>query len=64
MSTTEMLQLKQQLSRITEKDRREVVAFLHRLKQNSPAWQKEMTKRMSEMDSGKKFKLPTTRVRA
>ncbi|MES2596850.1 MAG: hypothetical protein V4662_16015 [Verrucomicrobiota bacterium] len=64
MSTTEMLQLKQQLSRITDKERREVTAFLHRLKQNSPAWQKEMSKRMSEMDAGKKFKLPTTRARA
>ncbi|GEP44181.1 hypothetical protein BGE01nite_34720 [Brevifollis gellanilyticus] len=59
-----MLQLKQQLSRFTERERREVAAYLHRLKQSSPAWQKEMTKRMSEMDSGKKFKLPTTRVRA
>lgn len=31
MSATAMLQLKQQLSKISEKQRQEVVAFLHRL---------------------------------
>lgn len=57
MSATAMLQLKQQLSRITEKERQEITAFLHRLKQESPAYQKEMTRRMAEMDAGKKFRL-------
>lgn len=58
MSTMDMLQLKQQLSRITEKERQEISAFLHRLRQQSPAWQKEMTRRMTEMDAGKKYRLP------
>jgi hypothetical protein len=58
MSTMAMLQLKQQLSRISEKERQEISAFLHRLRQQSPAWQKEMTRRMTEMDAGKKFRLP------
>ena len=57
MSATAMLQLKQQLSQITEKERQEIAAYLHRLKQESPAYQKEMTRRMSEMDKGKKFRL-------
>jgi hypothetical protein len=57
MSVTAMLQLKQQLSRITEKERQEITAFLHRLKQESPAYQREMTRRMAEMDAGKKFRL-------
>ena len=52
-----MLQLKQQLSQITEKERQEIAAYLHRLKQESPAYQKEMTRRMSEMDKGKKIRL-------
>jgi len=64
MSATAMLQLKQQLSKMSEKQRQEVVAFLHRLKQDSPAWQKEMSRRMTEMDAGKKFKLPKTLARA
>ena len=57
MSATAMLQLKQQLSQITEKERQEIAAYLHRLKQESPAYQKVMTRRMSEMDKGKKFRL-------
>lgn len=64
MSATGMLQLKQQLSRLSEKQRQEVAAFLHRLKQDSPAWQKEMSRRMAEMDAGKKFRLPGTPARA
>ena len=58
MSATAMLQLKQQLSRLSDKERQEVSAFLHRLKQDTPAWQKEMARRMAEMEAGKKFSLP------
>jgi hypothetical protein len=58
MSATAMLQLKQQLSRLSDKQRQEVAAFLHRLKQETPAWQKEMASRMAEMDGGKKFRIP------
>ncbi len=52
-----MLRLKQQLVRMGAKQRQEVSAFLHKLKQDTPAWKKEMTRRMAEMDSGKKFYL-------
>jgi hypothetical protein len=58
MSATELLELKQRLSRLSEKERQEAAAFLHRLKQQSPAWQKEMSRRMAEMDAGQKFSLP------
>jgi len=58
MSATAMLQLKQQLSRLSDKQRKEIVAFLHHLKQETPAWQKEMARRMEEMDEGKKFRVP------
>ncbi|MFM2178803.1 MAG: hypothetical protein RL015_2901 [Verrucomicrobiota bacterium] len=40
MNAAAMLQLKQQLSQISDKERQEVSAFIHRLKQESPAWQK------------------------
>jgi hypothetical protein len=63
MSTIAMLQMKQQLSKMSEKQRQEISAFLHRLKQDSPAWKKEMSRRMAEMDAGKKFKLPKTPAR-
>jgi hypothetical protein len=64
MSATAMLQLKQQLSRLSDKERQEVTAFLHRLKQETPAWQKEMARRMVEMDAGKKFRLPKASSRS
>ena len=64
MSAAALLQLKQQLSKLTEKERVEVAAFLHRLKQESPAWKKEMSRRMAEMDAGKKIRLPKTSARA
>ena len=56
--------MKQQLSVMPEKQRQDIAAYIHRLKQNSPAWQKEMGRRMKDMDAGKKFKLPKTAVRA
>lgn len=57
MSAAEMLQLKQQLSKLSAKDREEASAFLLRLKQGSSPWKKEMSRRMDEMDAGKGFRL-------
>jgi hypothetical protein len=64
MSAAALLQLKQQLSKLTEKERQDVSAYLHRLKQETSAWQKEMSLRMKEMDSGKKIRLPKPLARA
>lgn len=58
VSAAALLQLKQQLSQLSEKERVEMSAFLHRMKQETPAWQKEMSRRMAEMDAGKKIHLP------
>lgn len=55
MNAEAMFQLKQQLVRMSAKQRQEVAAFLHKLKEESPAWKKEMARRMTEMDVGKKF---------
>ncbi|HBJ85515.1 MAG TPA: hypothetical protein DDZ88_16880 [Verrucomicrobiales bacterium] len=57
MNTAAMLQLKQQLVRLSVKQRQEVAAFLHRLKQETPAWRREMSRRMTKMDAGQKFRL-------
>jgi hypothetical protein len=57
MGVTDLFQLKQQLSRLSEKERQEAAAFLHRLKQESPAWQKEMSRHMAEMDAGRRITL-------
>lgn len=58
MSAAALLRLKQQLSKLTEKERQEVPSFLHRMKQETPAWRKEMDRRMAEMDAGKKIRIP------
>jgi len=57
MSAVEMLQLKQQLSKLSAKDREEAAAFLLRLKQDTAPWRKEMSRRMDEMDAGKGVRL-------
>ena len=59
-----MLKLKQQLSALSQREQKEAAEFLRRLKENSSAWQKEMTRRMAEMDAGKKFRLPKPPVHA
>lgn len=64
MTAVSMLKLKQQLSVLSEKDRLEVAAHLHRLKQESPAWKREMARRMKEMDAGKKIRLSAVAPRA
>jgi hypothetical protein len=49
--------LKQQISKLSGKERVEIAAYLHRLKQQTPAWKKEMARRVEEMDRGVKFRL-------
>ena len=45
------------MAELTERQRVELSALLHRQKQESSAWKKEMTRRMAAMDSGKKHSL-------
>ena len=48
---------KAQVPALTESQRQELSLMLLRLKQESPAWKREMSRRMAAMDSGKKFAL-------
>ena len=57
MTATVALDLKQRISKLSGAERREVSAFLLRVKHESPAWKKEMSRRMKEMDRGKKLRL-------
>lgn len=45
-----MLELKQQVSRLSERERRELHAYLIRLRHEKPEW-----RRMKAMDQGKKL---------
>ncbi|MBX3735191.1 MAG: hypothetical protein KF715_00750 [Candidatus Didemnitutus sp.] len=49
-----MLQLKQEISRLSLRERRELNAYMIRLRHERPEWRKEVSRRMREMDAGKK----------
>lgn len=51
------LDLKQRLSRLSEKDRRGISAYLLRLKHESHSGRKETSRLMRDMDAGKKTPL-------
>ena len=57
MTATAMLDLKQRLARLTEEERRAAAAYLLRLKHESAAGRREMSRVMREMDAGKKTRL-------
>ena len=52
-----MLQLKQKISRLTRRERIELNAYLIRLRHETPEWRKTVSKRMRDMDAGKKISL-------
>jgi len=49
-----MLELKQQVSRLTTRERRELNAYLIRLRHESPQWRRTAGKRLQAMDAGRK----------
>lgn len=57
MSETELLTLKQQLTRLSEPERREVSVFIVRLGQESKEWKEETARRLDEMTVGKRTSL-------
>lgn len=58
MTATAMLELKQRVSRLTKSERRELNAYMIRLRHESPEWRKMISQRMRDMDAGKKVSLP------
>jgi len=48
-----VLELKQELSRMSKRDRQELHAYLIRLKHETPEWKKTAAKRVAEMKSGR-----------
>ncbi len=58
-----MVELKQEVSRLSPRQRRELNAYMIRLRHQTPAWRKSISKRMREMDAGKKVTLEELRQR-
>ncbi len=57
MTAVAILDLKQKLSKLSARERREVTSYLLRLKHESAEGRKETSRRMREMDQGKKTRL-------
>ncbi len=54
MNDSELLSLKQQLTKLSEPERREVFAFIVRLGQESKNWKEDTVRRLDEMKAGKR----------
>ncbi|WP_324726088.1 hypothetical protein [Actomonas aquatica] len=48
-----VLEIKQGISRLSLKERREIEIYLLQLKRKTPAWKKSTAKRIKEMQGGK-----------
>ena len=48
-----VLEIKQSLSRLSQRERREIQIYLHQLKRTSPAWKKATAKRIAQVKAGK-----------
>ncbi|ATC65095.1 hypothetical protein CMV30_14660 [Nibricoccus aquaticus] len=57
MTAVAILDLKQKLSKLSAQERREVTSYLLRLKYESAEGRRETSRRMREMDQGKKTRL-------
>ena len=63
MTANALLDLKQRISRLKESERREVAAYLMHLQHEKPAWRREISRSMKEMDAGKKVTLSELKSR-
>lgn len=57
MTATAMLELKQQVSRLTKAERRELNAYMIRLRHQTAEGRQVISRRMRSMDSGRKVSL-------
>ncbi len=48
-----LLELKQHVSRLSQRERTELQLYLLRLKRDTPAWKKATAKKLREMKAGK-----------
>lgn len=63
MTASALLDLKQRISRLKESERKEVAAYLLHLRHERPAWRREISRAMKEMDAGKKVRLSELKSR-
>lgn len=52
-----LLQLKQEISRLSVRERRELNAYMIRLRHERPEWKRMISRRMRDMDAGRKISI-------
>jgi hypothetical protein len=63
MTAIAFLDLKQRVSKLTEKERQNLSAYLIRLGQDRASWKQETTRRLNAMAGGKKVSVAELRKR-
>lgn len=58
-----VLEIKQSLSRLSAKERREIQIYLHQLKRTTPAWKKAAAKTIRDVKAGKGVSLEELEAR-
>jgi len=60
-----VLEIKQQVSRLSKRDRQDVYAYFARLKHDTPAWKRVAAKRIDAMQAGRRVSMEelATRVK-
>ena len=61
MTATAFLDLKQRASKLSERERQDLSAYLIRLGQERSAWKKETSRRLNEMAKGEKTSVAVLR---
>ena len=61
MTATAFLELKQRASKLSERERQNLSAFLVRLGQERAGWKQETARRLNEMSRGKKMSVSELR---
>jgi hypothetical protein len=58
-----VLELKQKISRLSPRQRREIQIYLLRLKRDTPAWKRATAKRIRDMQAGKQVSIEELEAR-
>ena len=58
-----VLELKQKISRLSARDRKEIQIYLLRLKRDTPAWKRATAKRIRDMQAGKQVSIEELEAR-
>lgn len=58
-----MLELKQKISRLSARERKEIQIYLLRLKRDTPAWKRATAKRIRDMQAGKQVSIEELEAR-